>query len=402
MKTVNNKERTLFNRGQHKKKKQEKDNKSKNAILLLLLIDGILIAYFYTLLDSDEIIPASDDQPATDDLTSYPDIEPEPDIVALYFLDLEGLHPPLPGDDDDSSLQTDLLITDKNRISTSEPPAQNNFLTTPPDPDVTASARPEIVSQSNPEPLPPDLVPEIDTSDPEIKVVVTETDISPEDEDRDVIFIDNDEGDLDPDDLVPEIDEILSVVLIPVASGGDDDGYIRPEQDKETPEDKGEIPSDQENTDNTDTRNNEEDEPGGNDETRPDGSAIDEADSEEPQEGEEDNELDGNNEEAGDNDPADTPDEDNIEDETDQTDHNPDEDIPEDISAPEITSDAAAPSLPENTEVAAGTAVYTATGTYDLTVITWSLSGTDDDGLPLGNRFKHRKANIGQRYREYR
>jgi len=62
MKTVNNKERALFNRGQHKKKKQEKDNKSKNAILLLLLIDGILIAYFYTLLDSDEIIPASDDQ----------------------------------------------------------------------------------------------------------------------------------------------------------------------------------------------------------------------------------------------------------------------------------------------------------------------------------------------------
>jgi len=49
--------------------------------------------------------------------------------------------------------------------------------------------------------------------------------------------------------------------------------------------------------------------------------------------------------------------------------------------APQITSPSSAPPLPENTEVAAGETVYMATGTYDTTVITWSLAGTDDDSL---------------------
>ena len=390
MKTVNNKERALFTRGQLKPENQEKDNKSKNAILLLLLIDGILIAYFFTLLDGDEILPASDDT------ASLPDLDTDPDIAAAYFLDLEGRHPPLPSRDKDTTLHLDLKITGKNRISTPDPPQPDKLISTPspPDvavspPDVAISPRPEIVSPSNPEPLPPDLVPEINTSDPEITTVVTETDINPEDQGRgrDVILIDNDDGDLVPDDLVPEIDEILSVVLIPVASGGDDDGYLRPVQDEETPEDQGETPSGQENTDNADTRNNEEGDPGGEDETRPDSDENNEQNKDEQEENGEDNELDGEGEETEDNDPAENDDAENDDDEDnsdeDDTDETAHENNPEDLinEAPEITSGATAPSLAENAEVSASTAVYTATGTYDLTSITWSLSGTDDDAL---------------------
>ena len=390
MKTVNNKERALFTRGQLKPENQEKDNKSKNAILLLLLIDGILIAYFFTLLDGDEILPASDDT------VSLPDLDTDPDIAAAYFLDLEGRHPPLPSRDKDTTLHLDLKITGKNRISTPDPPQPDKLITTPSPsdvavspPDVAISPRPEIVSPSNPEPLPPDLVPEINTSDPEITTVVTETDINPEDQGRgrDVILIDNDDGDLVPDDLVPEIDEILSVVLIPVASGGDDDGYLRPVQDEETPEDQGETPSGQENTDNADTRNNEEGDPGGEDETRPDSDENNEQNKDEQEENGEDNELDGEGEETEDNDPAENDDAENDDDEDnsdeDDTDETAHENNPEDLinEAPEITSGATAPSLAENAEVSAGTAVYTATGTYDLTSITWSLSGTDDDAL---------------------
>jgi len=49
--------------------------------------------------------------------------------------------------------------------------------------------------------------------------------------------------------------------------------------------------------------------------------------------------------------------------------------------APVITSMATATALPENTEVATTAAVYTATGTHDLTAITWSLESAGDGGL---------------------
>ncbi|XDZ66520.1 beta strand repeat-containing protein [Alphaproteobacteria bacterium LSUCC0684] len=51
--------------------------------------------------------------------------------------------------------------------------------------------------------------------------------------------------------------------------------------------------------------------------------------------------------------------------------------------APVITSGATGTALAENTLVSASTAVYTATGTPDVAgaAITWSLSGSDDDGL---------------------
>ena len=48
---------------------------------------------------------------------------------------------------------------------------------------------------------------------------------------------------------------------------------------------------------------------------------------------------------------------------------------------PEITSGATAAARPENAVVGSFTTLYTATGTFDVTPIVWSLSGADDDSL---------------------
>ncbi|NDA07805.1 MAG: hypothetical protein EBZ18_00135 [Alphaproteobacteria bacterium] len=61
MNEVNNRDKVFATKGHDNLRGQDKNNKSKNAILLLLLIDGILVAYLFTLLDSDQDQPVSDD-----------------------------------------------------------------------------------------------------------------------------------------------------------------------------------------------------------------------------------------------------------------------------------------------------------------------------------------------------
>ena len=51
--------------------------------------------------------------------------------------------------------------------------------------------------------------------------------------------------------------------------------------------------------------------------------------------------------------------------------------------APTITSGATGAALAENTEVAATTAIYTATGTFDVDAIVWSLKADSDSGLSI-------------------
>ena len=51
--------------------------------------------------------------------------------------------------------------------------------------------------------------------------------------------------------------------------------------------------------------------------------------------------------------------------------------------APVITSDATGTALLDNTEVATSTSIYTATGTYDVTPIAWSLKGNNSDDAGL-------------------
>ena len=50
---------------------------------------------------------------------------------------------------------------------------------------------------------------------------------------------------------------------------------------------------------------------------------------------------------------------------------------------PRITSDDTGRTLPENTGVGTGEAIYTAKGTYDVAPITWSISGTDSARLDI-------------------
>ena len=61
MNEVNNRDKVFATKGHDNLRGQDKNNTSKNAILLLLLIDGILVAYLFTLLDSDQDQPVSDD-----------------------------------------------------------------------------------------------------------------------------------------------------------------------------------------------------------------------------------------------------------------------------------------------------------------------------------------------------
>jgi hypothetical protein len=116
MNEVNNRDKVFATKGHDNLRGQDKNNTSKNAILLLLLIDGILVAYLFTLLDSDQ------DQPVSDDDAALPDGETQPEIAALYFLDLDGRHPPLTSHDGETSTIPDLFLAEKNRLSTTDPP----------------------------------------------------------------------------------------------------------------------------------------------------------------------------------------------------------------------------------------------------------------------------------------